>query len=369
MCSRTDQPARLDVAGAIALALAAAACATTGTVCPEGTRLVGGRPPHARAQWCAARAMTMHAVPVARSYETTLGVAMPTAMAGGVEGPYTSWHDDGALASHGRYVDLGPRSVPDGVWGFWYASGQPRALGAYRQGRPTGCFAVWAEDGTRTTGFTDGQRLIAEPCEPPDAIDRAVAEGAGSSGTIDPSWGDVTLQGFVGHGGLGLRNADQAHPDPRLRAAFSAIARKHVGRFRIGPYGGLRAGDNVEYRVLATGIVAGVALPRPHPRVDAEVSLDLGAQHLRATALRAQRLGTARVDAWAPLAGAQLAAAIAMSPILELVGAVRVDGAPTRDVERELVYCDRVCEAPVRETWRVGGVAFGITLGLRLQIR
>ncbi len=117
---------------------------------------------------------------------------------------------------------------------------------------------------------------------------------------------------------------------------------------------------------LATGGVLGVGLPSPHPRLDLEVGLALGVQHVAVTAQLAQRPGTAELGFWAPLGAAQAIAAFALSPTLAAIASARVEGAPVRDVLRDVTYCERRgCYPAMRESWAVGGVNAGVALGLR----
>ena len=289
-------------------------------------------------------------------------------MPGGIRGPFTTWYPSGTVASHGGYLDFGARSVPDGVWGFWYPSGQRRTLGTYRRGMPVGCFAVWDEDGTRRTGFVAGDELREAPCTPP-SDDVLVAVEGGAAEPMTPAWADVSMQAFLGAGGIGARSEGQVDPDPSLGAALGVTARKRFGSIRVGPTAGARISGSPDYRSFAAGGVLAFALPRLHPRVDAEVAAELGVQYLDVIAARTMQRGTAELGFWAPLGAVQLGVGLAMSSSVELLVAARVDGAPPRDVERTVIYCDLGCLAPQQESWRIGGVAYGVSFGVRLLIR
>ena len=101
----------------------------------------------------------------------------------------------------------------------------------------------------------------------------------------------------------------------------------------------------------------------------AAISADVSAQYITATARRRGQRGVADLGFWAPLGGAELGASLALSSILEARAGLRVDGASVRAVDRDVVYCDYQCVARYREAWDVGGVSYGLTLGLRLLIR
>jgi len=183
------------------------------------------------------------------------------------------------------------------------------------------------------------------------------------------TWGDLALHGFVGAGGIGARNAQQVDPDPALSAAFNAVIRKRIGAIRVGPSIGLRVSDNAGYRATSGGAVVAVRLPSPHLRLDLEISADVGVQYITATARRRGHRGVAELGFWSPPGGVEVGASFALSSILEARAGVRIDGALIRAVDRDVVYCDYECVARYRETWDVGGVSYGVNLGLRLLIR
>lgn len=357
-------------AGVVVAFVSVVGCATTNRICPVGTELVRDTNARGRAQWCSSTTTLLSSIPApGRDQYSVLGIAAPTAMAGGVEGPFTSWHPNGRLESHGTYVSYGERSVPDGVWGFWHANGQRHTLGTYRRAQPTGCFAVWDESGTRSTGVVEGDRLRIEACTPPADDAMVTVERGHVAPSERRTWGDLALHGFVGAGGIGARNAQQVDPDPALSAVFNAVIRKRIGAIRVGPSIGLRVSDNAGYRATSGGAVVAVRLPSPHLRLDLELSADVGVQYITATARRRGQRGVAELGFWSPLGGVELGASFALSSLLEARAGVRFDGAPIRAVDRDVVYCDYECVARYLETWDVGGVSYGVNLGLRLLIR
>jgi hypothetical protein len=357
--------------GAIGVAVAlSCGCAVT-TTCPTGTKLTVAQKPEGRAQWCAVTDTTVAELPVVgRSYQGTLGLGHPAAMPGGVDGPFTSWYPNGAVESHGRYVSYGARSVPEGLWAFWHPNGQRWVIGNYHRGEPVGCFAEWDENGKRSTGTVQGDQLHVEPCTPPPDDELAVIEGRARPHDESPAWGDVSLQGFAGPNHLGATNGEQISPNPGMTLAFSATARKWIGRLRVGPTVGVRVGDNSDGMGLVAGGTVGWELPSFHPRIDAEVSAELAVQRISVTAARSMQPGTASLSFWSPLPAVQAGVAFALSPDLAAVATVRVDGVPARSVDRDVVYCDFFsCYAPVHETWQIGTFAYGVNLGLRLVLR
>src|SRR5689334_543889 len=120
---------RLLVAGAVA------GCAATGSVCPRDTTLVIKDNPAGKMELCATTTAGVQALPVpGRTMGSLLGMARPSSTLSGIHGPYTRWYPNGAVESHGRYIDDGARSVPDGVWGFWYEDGSRKTVVRFDRG-------------------------------------------------------------------------------------------------------------------------------------------------------------------------------------------------------------------------------------------
>jgi hypothetical protein len=291
-------------------------------------------------------------------------------MPGGVEGPFTSWYPDGRLAFHGSYKNFGSRSVPDGLWIFWYPSGQRRLMGEYHRGQPQGCFVAWDEGGTSKTGLVEGDQLRVQTCTPPSDEEVIALEGGGHAKATAATFADLHIEAMAGPNRIGAANPDQVAQDPGMVVAFSAAARKHLGKLRVGPTVGVRPANESAYLALAFGATAAWRLPQYHPRLDTEVSLEMAAQRIDvSTAQRRMQPGVGSVVFWTPLPAAQLSFAIALTPNMEALVAARVDGVPARDVEKGVVYCNVGCSPPVAETWSIGGVSAGIVLGLRFLVR
>lgn len=353
----------------LSLALCCACAATTRT-CPIGTTLVKAHEPRGRAQWCAVDGSATTSLPTTgRSFEGAIALVQPTAMPGGVAGPYTSWYADGTLQSHGSYANYGARSVPEGIWAFWYPSGQRRVLGEYKRGMPTGCFATWDEAGTRRTGTVEGDQLRVSPCTPPDDDEIAAVESGSTGAPAPPAWGDLSLQAMAGPNDFGAAHETQVTPNPSTILALGITGRKHYGRFRVGPTFGARLSSESNYRSLAVGGSAAWVLPSFHRRIETELSADLALERMSVTAQRQGVPGEARLNFMNPRPALQLSLALALSPNVQALVAARVDGLPTRDVESATVYCDFGCAAPVMETWQIGGISYGAVLGLRLVAR
>jgi len=353
----------------VVLGAGSVACATTGAVCPPGARLASVEQPSGRAEWCATTTAGITAMPVpGRAYANLLGMAHPGTLSGGLRGPFTHWHPTGAVESHGSYVEDGASSVPDGVWGFWYADGARRSLGRYERGRPVGCFAMWDEQGSQITGVVEGEQLRVEPCDPPpDAALRGI-EARSHPAATRTGWGDVALHAVAAGGALGAHNPTQRDPDPAARAGVQFALRTQVGRLRIGGGVGLRLADTDAQGYTASAVV-GLDLPLPHPRLGAELEVQLGVQYLDLTASRPDLPGVASLGLWSPHGVARAGLSVAVTRTLRLTAGARLEGAPPHDVDQEVRYCAPLCGPPIAETWRLGGAAYGLDLGVRVLLR
>jgi hypothetical protein len=347
-----------------------AACAATGPrVCPAGSRLASQDPPTGRVEWCTT-ALPTAAVPApGRAYAGVLGLAHPGPMRGDLHGPFTRWYPGGGIESHGDYVVVGPSSVPHGVWGMWHPDGSRKSVGRYDRGRPVGCFALWDEAGNAITGMVDGEELRAEPCTVPPhdhlrRIERRSHPRAGRS-----EWGDASMIAIAQTGTFGAANATQQEPDPSARGMLQLAVRHRLGRLRVGPALTLRLAESDDLRAFAASGVAAIAAPLPHHRLAAELELQLGVQHVEITARRTDRSGAASVGARTLIGGVRFGLAFQMAPRLHLVGGARVDGSPRHETVHQVRYCAPQCGPAIDETWRMGGAAWGIDLGIRVIVR
>ena len=149
--------------------------------------------------------------------------------------------------------------------------------------------------------------------------------------------------------------------------SFSASARLHLGRLRLGPTVDLRPGTDSSDVAYAAGLTAAWQLPRFHPRIDTEIAAELGVERISVTPERDGRIGTSTLAFWSALPGVQAAIAIALTPALAAVVGVRVDGVPAHGVDADTEYCGATCEART-ETWQVGGLSYGVAAGLRFSM-
>jgi hypothetical protein len=349
------------------------ACATTANTCPLGTRLETAASADGRAEYCRSSEDRLAALPAGRSSADTGTVVEPTAMPGGLSGPFTTWYPSGALASHGTYLDEGARSIPDGVWAFWYPNGERRSLGRYTHGHATGCFALWDEQGARVTGIPSGTVLRFLPCSPPEDESIAILESR-ARGDIGPAIEDATIGAFFGPNRIGTRESHQLDGDPGQQAAFGVTTRRRFGPILLGPVVGLRVSGNHGYRAYAIGAAAGYTRPLTS-RIDLDASIELAYEYLSVTARRRDVDGTADIHFSSALPAVQVGVAYALSPTVQALVAARVDGLPAHDETRDVVYCrDAVapgldCSFAKIETWHIGGLSYGATVALRLVLR
>ncbi|HUS68294.1 MAG TPA: hypothetical protein VMZ28_27355, partial [Kofleriaceae bacterium] len=181
-----------------AAGLSAAGCGGAPS-CPDGTHARGERPPNGRMTWCerptdherfgpviAAETLEGHEVGEPRAYDSD-----------SIQGPVTSWHENGRIEAYGTYEVHRGQSVPHGIWTFWWNEGQLKSRGRYINGHRVGCFAVWTRHGAhRTTAFAEGGHLRVADCEPPrhEEADFTAHEVGGAP--REPR-GDIALSYFL----------------------------------------------------------------------------------------------------------------------------------------------------------------------------
>lgn len=359
---------RAAVAKLVALAvIGTGACATSSAACPQGARLANEDRPSGRVEWCATTLAGPAGLPVeGRTVVGELGVVPPPPMRGGLQGPYTHWYPDGAVESHGEYVEEGARSVATGVWAFWYPNGTRKTVGRYEHGQPLGCFAIWDEQGVEVTGVVEGDHLRAQACAPPSDAALAQVEARSHPRESRPLWGDLSLRGLAQSGTFGVSNSTQRDPQPSAEATAQLELRKYLGSFRVGSVLGLRLSDSQDAKAYALGGAAAYGLPIDDDRFGAEVQVEMGVQYFALTAHRTDMFLTPSTGFWAPLASARLAGSFAINSTLLVVLGASVEGSPTYKTTQGVDYFSG---ALTMETWTVGGLAYGVDLGLRLRLR
>ena len=179
---------------------------------------------------------------------------------------------------------------------------------------------------------------------------------------------DLTFAAFAGGGSFGARNADQYYPSPSLLGALGVTARARLGPLRVGPTAGYRLSGTSGYRSTTAGMNIALGLASPHPQLDLEIALEVGAQRISATAVRATRPGADLLLFWTPAGAAELGAAWRLSDTIEARLALRVDGSPAHDVDAKVMYCTARCEPTVTETWQLGGFTYGASFGFRFVL-
>ena len=349
--------------------VAVAGCAETTTTCPIGSKLIVTHGEQGRAELCQDTDQTLANMPApGRSLVQSGGLVQPPGLPGGIEGPFTAWYTSGTKEAHGTYRNVGERSVPEGLWAFWYPTGELEVVGHYHHGEPIGCFATWDEHGVRHTGMVTDAVLREQACSPPSDAELSALEGH----AVVPAkgvWADAEIRAFAGPARFGVAAEGQISPDPSLQFAFTATARARFGRLRIGPSVGIRTSDAPGYLAYSGGVAVAWELPKPHPRVDAEVGVELGVERMQLTAQRAGLNGSTDLAFWSPLPAVQASLSLALTPEIEAVAGVRIDGVPARTVDQIDVYCVSFGScAQYDDSWRIGALAAGATLGLRFLL-
>lgn len=335
-----------------------------------GARLATETRTEGRVEWCSSGVTPANVMPsTSRAFEGRLGFATPTPMTGGVTGPFTRWYPTGSVESHGTYVEEGAESLAHGVWGFWYENGRRRGIGRFERGTPVGCFALWDEQGNEATGVVDGEQLRVESCEPPSVAFFAQPESRSNPPGTRVQWGDVTFQASAQTGAFGASNPTQIDADPSARGALQATVRKYVGAFRVGPLLAWRLSDSDDVTAYAAGAVGAYGVDVPSLRLDVEVEAQLRLEYFDITARRPNVLGPGETSLWVPRAGVRLGGSVALSSALSLVASFTLERALTGSSEQSVQYCAPLCSPPIRETWDVGGNAYGASLGLRIRIK
>lgn len=90
--------------------------------CPPGTTMKGAAPPTGDRMWCERGDATLH-------------------------GPVVEWFADGQRKAAGEYRD----GRKHGVWKTFYDDGKPRAEEHWVKGQPSGTWTTWFADGTPAT--------------------------------------------------------------------------------------------------------------------------------------------------------------------------------------------------------------------------
>ncbi|MET3384171.1 toxin-antitoxin system YwqK family antitoxin [Variovorax paradoxus] len=68
-------------------------------------------------------------------------------------GLFVEYHETGAVASEGQYVD----GKEAGLWRDFYPNGQSAAEGSYHEGQEVGVWRHWNPDGTEESSTNYGQ--------------------------------------------------------------------------------------------------------------------------------------------------------------------------------------------------------------------
>ncbi len=271
----------------LVLLVATAACGdlvACHRTCPAGATLHGSPPPAGFAQWCERGGRRLENLPVpGRTFNATLGIPEPTASSGLLDGPMTEWHANGRVKSHGKFVVQNGKSVPHGIWSFWYPSGKRLSVGRYHYGDPVACFAGWDADGEMTTYLPTGDRLRKAKCRAeidPEASQLAESYASGSTpaSSADPNVSPVFVLGLgsmLSRSTLGIHADGLAPVAAELRASYWVSLRRNFGRLSLALGHGYWWTNNDATSNLVVALLPGFKAFRSGP-FTLELSAELG---------------------------------------------------------------------------------------------
>lgn len=290
-------------------------------------------------------------------------IPVPPVRPAGEAGGRTAYWANGRLRSHGFYVARGDRSVASGVFTFWTADGRRQGQGRYQDGRPVGCFAMWLADGTRLTGFPDQGSLRPADCDAPSHPAADVLEVA--HGEVGEPIVDLSFQTFIAPwSSLGARTSKYATSDPEMTGALMILWRRRLDALRLGGSAGVRGAEYGYYGITATGL--GGWGRQLTSWLDVEAWGELGVLFMQAKPQLADKR-EGREYLWTPVSAAQAEAAFRLGDSLELTAAARLELRYPRSVDRQTVFCRAPCD-PMIDTWKTGGLAAGLVVGLRFLV-
>lgn len=167
--SRRRRALGLGVATAmLASWVAGPARAQDSIVCPPGTTLGESTRPSPREQWC----------------------ERPGTNPKVLDGPFASWHPDGAVHVRGEYRD----GKPTGTWKSWHPTGAQSGEVAFVDGKPTGMLLGWYTNGQASFvgGFRDGTAIgMMEVFDPEGRMRGSVDFGPDGKERSRRAWDDA----------------------------------------------------------------------------------------------------------------------------------------------------------------------------------
>lgn len=317
-----------------------------------------------RAEWCASSSTGAPTLTINR--EAPFPIIMPAPIIGTVRGPYSEWHSNGVLKTHGHYAadrEDGSTSVADGVWAMWNFDGRRAQIGRFDRGQPIGCFGALAGGIWKTAQISEAA-IRVEPCDPPQA-DLLLVERRQRTSNVNARWGDITARTSVHDGPFGASNPTQQEPTPSALISLEGVLHKQLRFVRVGPALGVRLSSGNDTRGFQGGVdvAIGGALVR---RVEGELALRLALTYLEVTARRPDIIGARVLGFWDLRSTARFGVAVSISTNVQVVTGVAVDSSPIRNANATVGYFPGLV---ADETWRIGGTNYSLDFGLRLVIR
>jgi hypothetical protein len=312
-----------------------------------------------------------------RGYQDVLGIAHPTARGDVVDGPATEWYADGTIKSHGAFTLVDGASVPDGVWTFWYPSGERNIQGRYAEGVPVGCFGVWdAAGAARTYVHVDG---AFQESDCTIFIDRQASELAERYGgpaldyTEDPGLGAETFSAAIEVGAspssLPIAADELTQPDVPIQQDLRVSLRRRAGWLKLGGVAGVTITDRREDWRASFGGLASVSIPTGVDRIDIELSTEIGTRLYSALP---------RMDEWQAVGpehfllaygGAQAAFGVRLTDEIGLYTVLHAESDLGRTTTRSSKWCGPFACGSSEATWHVGGTQLAAALQLRFLVK
>jgi len=296
----------------------------------------------------------------------------PEAAGRALQGPMTTWTQDGQLESHGEFsMDASGVPKAEGLWTFWHSSGHVRSRGHYAMGVPVGCVSRWDADGTQHTGRWDSEQLVYEdtPCAGPTTKGLAELESDLEEERTDTVEFDLAVSTLVVGGGFGIHNDSFEVGSPSIAANVEVAVRRHLGTFRMGALLGKRNSDDGGHDGWIAAATLAYPLPSFYEKLDFEASLAIGIQNTNSELVLRGDPEYKAISSPTFLGlytAAELQAVLPIHDNVAFVLSTRAEGGIPSERE-QTSYFQRGTEPPLpyEETWRVGRYSLGIGLGVR----
>jgi len=361
----------LYMVGASAIAgLLSTACATS---CPVGSSLKGGVPPNGSAQWCQRPGTSAANTATGAAKNQVLGVHRPQNQGRMLVGPYSDWHANGHLRSHGEFAMRGGRSVANGVWTFWTKDGKRAVEGRYVFGYPAGCFAVWTDRTERLTFAASAGTLVKQKCTPPRSpVATRLAERYRRArlGQAVPERFSAAVGFMLSPSSIPVDSADLAQPKANVQQSLRVAFRRNVGWGKLGIAATVMGTDERRTWNASTGLLGSVSLLPNHKHFDVELSAELGVRMYSVLPrLTADRPASTSERFFTPYTGAQAAGGYRLNEYISIYAALLAQVDLPRTTKSVSKYCDPFSCVGMESEWDIGGSFLGAMIQVRFLVR